>query len=966
MLQIYRGNIDGEFDYYNLQLPNQSLKFFYNGTDCFTMPASGYKIEKGSFLGVENSFKVTSPEGVQYYFTLKELMDYSTDKTTMKYTDRVYQWLLTKIVLTNQSAINLSYKARHEYWVMSGINEWALDVKFPPTFKGTEYDDSYYSLKTFVNGTPYNWNQMWYRYKVHLLESIESDFGSIHFEYQSTQRNDLPGDFALKSIFKKTNNQVVSARYNLYHNISRSRLLLDSLQLVVNESSTFPSTFFQYNGINLPEPGNTIQDEFGFFSNFPVVNISNDYRNGPTSLPAFSYEWQTVNPGGNYTENLTGVLRTPNLTNCQAMILTAVNYPGGGRKAFFYELNQFNKPIGGNPMQYVNVTGNGLRVSKITESDGAGKTINTHISYENGVCLNNSRQHIFNFIGKAIFIGDHIDPFENLENQPLIFRNATPIKTSPGILPDEVYYGKVIIETRDGAGNNLNGKIIKEFFAEQLKYMSTPNSSNPNKPYNIGICVSRAHYYGLPLKTSYLKREGANYFPIKETVYTYNFYCDPIQSVNNFYARPIKHHHSNPEMMNKDNGPIHSLGYVGPHSMGYFSEPFHLESITTKEWGTVGTGFSVKRQEFEYEAPASSAKHFLPVKVTQHLSQENKITTYINRVAHYHQGSVVHSQATAIGAMKAANQWGTEVEKYSILNEGTPSAVLLGASIREFINQPGLPSLSITSKEYVLKKGISVAAFVPASFSGGTWQKHAGYICESEVKCLDERANTVSLESKKQKSTLLNAPLADLQMAKVSNALNTEIAYAGFEWYESKSMPTIGGNYKTAFGNWVNEHSSLTPPFSTDALFGVRSLALNSSNTLSTHSQWLPANNRKYFLSFWVKGIHPNVSYGASNLTPKVMMSRQGWTLLEYEFTTSSQTLTLSGNCLIDEVRVGPFESSWEFTIYDSFSRAIATGTDKNEYLFTEYDSLGRPYRIKDLEGNILKQSEYIIQSNQN
>ena len=316
--------------------------------------------------------------------------------------------------------------------------------------------------------------------------------------------------------------------------------------------------------------------------------------------------------------------------------------------------------------------------------------------------------------------------------------------------------------------------------------------------------------------------------------------------------------------------------------------------------------------------------------------------------------------------MKASNQWGIEVERYSILNEGTPNAVLLSASLREFEVESGLPALSIPKKQYELKKGVSVANFSPATFAGNAWQRHAAYTCVQEVKCLDARKNVISVESKKQSSTLLNAPLADLQMAEVQDALDTEIAYASFEWYEPKNIPIIAGTPRTAFGNWLLQHPAAAVPYSTDVLFGNRSLALSAGVSLTTAATCQLVPGKKYFLSVWTKGASPQVTYGGTLLEPKVLSSRQGWTLLEYVFTASNASLNLSGNCLIDEPRLGPLESSWAITIYDAYARPIATGTDINDYLFTTYDALGRPYRTKDLEGNILKQNEYHIQINQN
>jgi YD repeat-containing protein len=185
-----------------------------------------------------------------------------------------------------------------------------------------------------------------------------------------------------------------------------------------------------------------------------------------------------------------------------------------------------------------------------------------------------------------------------------------------------------------------------------------------------------------------------------------------------------------------------------------------------------------------------------------------------------------------------------------------------------------------------------------------------------------------------------------LPVAKVVNASGSEIAYSGFE-------------DKITTGNW-NLSSASFYYLSGSAARGKNYIRWNSGAIISPSLN----SSTKYRLRFYAK------SNGSClvTLTGIGAISISGdnqWHLYESAFQSqTSLTLTPSSAIFLDEITLCPQSAMMTTYIYDPLI-GIRSYTDENEVTtYYEYDTFGRLIRIKDQNGNVLKEYKYNYANN--
>ncbi len=189
------------------------------------------------------------------------------------------------------------------------------------------------------------------------LSSITSDNETVTFKQQSTQREDLSGDFALSKISITPKNATTpteeyqfkyhyvdasnSIEYNPFGKTEfRKRLQLDTLARLVS-GKLYQPWVFGYNPLALPSRRSYAQDHFGFYNGattnttlLPAVHA--DFPVGMAALAGLSTtDWGFFPP-----KHPLGANREPDSVAMQAQILTSVQYPTGGKTVFNFEANK--------------------------------------------------------------------------------------------------------------------------------------------------------------------------------------------------------------------------------------------------------------------------------------------------------------------------------------------------------------------------------------------------------------------------------------------------------------------------------------------------------------------------------------------------------------------------------------------------------------------------------------------------
>jgi len=172
-------------------------------------------------------------------------------------------------------------------------------------------------------------------------------------------------------------------------------------------------------------------------------------------------------------------------------------------------------------------------------------------------------------------------------------------------------------------------------------------------------------------------------------------------------------------------------------------------------------------------------------------------------------------------------------------------------------------------------------------------------------------------------------------IAKVNHAGKSEIAFTSFESEEK--------------GNWTYSGSSIG-----------NSAAPTGDNVYDLNTGVISKINNSvgsYVVAYWTSSNEPLSVNGSTASTGSVI---NGWHYYEHEVILATPgTITISGDELIDEVRLYPKGAQMTTYTYDPLV-GISSQTDPNGLTtYYEYDELKRLKLIKDIDGNVISKHTY-------
>jgi hypothetical protein len=176
-------------------------------------------------------------------------------------------------------------------------------------------------------------------------------------------------------------------------------------------------------------------------------------------------------------------------------------------------------------------------------------------------------------------------------------------------------------------------------------------------------------------------------------------------------------------------------------------------------------------------------------------------------------------------------------------------------------------------------------------------------------------------------------------IASVINAdpLLDHCAYANFE----QTTPWVGWTLQGA------------PSYNTTTVItGLQSFNLSTSTSFQTNLNTAKA----YTVSFWATSTI-SVTGGATLI--KSAPTITGFTYYEYDIAQGTSFVSVSGNAIIDELRLYPKTARMRTVSYDPLIGKISECDENNRIIYYEYDNLGRLRFIKDESKNIVKMYEY-------
>lgn len=321
---------DSEPDQFHFNVNGMAGSFFFDqGGNIHLSNFENIKIE---FINRDH-FKLTTPQGIQYYFGLPDKHGNSTKETSLRtfycegpsgvgpgneFQTYVTAWYLTKIEdENNNDLIEFTY-----------VNN-ALHYKINTS--ETEYiftDGTQGLCPSRAPGTCYNLIDL----DVPRLTSIESAQSKVDFIHQSN-RLDLDDGIRLSEIRIFGANKTTRLKKYLFNHgyfgptsggtFEDYRLQLKTVREVSSGVPVAqPYTFTYHNPNTIPSRDSKNQDHWGFYNG----------AGNQTLIPFHTFGTQSVG----------GANREPNLDFARIGSLSKITYPTGGHKEFEYELHSYS------------------------------------------------------------------------------------------------------------------------------------------------------------------------------------------------------------------------------------------------------------------------------------------------------------------------------------------------------------------------------------------------------------------------------------------------------------------------------------------------------------------------------------------------------------------------------------------------------------------------------------------------
>jgi YD repeat-containing protein len=206
---------------------------------------------------------------------------------------------------------------------------------------------------------------------------------------------------------------------------------------------------------------------------------------------------------------------------------------------------------------------------------------------------------------------------------------------------------------------------------------------------------------------------------------------------------------------------------------------------------------------------------------------------------------------------------------------------------------------------------------------------------EYKFNSYDSKANVLEFQGKDKIYQSMLYDSSSNTLAHCVGALNNEIAYSSFETGSAGNWSGI------SYGSIVNS-VGITGNKYYQANFSISKSGLNSSAT--------------YIVSYWSQ----NSSYAVNSTSGAARGTYNGWTYYEHVITNpGSGIITLTGNGILDELRLYPKTAQMTTYTYEPLVGISAVCDANNRIQYYTYDSAGRLKTIMDQDKKILKAVDY-------
>jgi hypothetical protein len=583
----------------------------------------------------------------------------------------------------------------------------------------------------------------------------------------------------------------------------------------------------------------------------------------------------------------------------QKGLLKAIEYPTGGKLLIEMESNMYEGGILG-----------GLRTKRLTNKDNiTGQTLVTEYTYAQAA-MQFPPKHFYEYFNFQGFGGGNIPREIRIDGEPLY-----PLLNGQG---SPVQYN-VVTKKQVGNGEEL---VSKHYFNNVVQpgygqftssELGVPRPKNPAMEGFLGLEDATEIYdpNGVLLQKDSVVHEPLNNFA--------------------FHLWNIQTAVASPTFMTEwiiwpGNDPFFTSPPNVGTAMNYYAH-FKENAIKTKQYrlgydsdnGIKSTGFTA----FVHDKANSNLLLSRSVN-----SRGDTLISQYKYTTNYLPANPVSIADAQLAYMYEINTISKPIEITNFLKKkNATDSLLTSAAFFEYDS-------ARIKKIYKLPLPQPISNFAPSYLGATAMVKDSRYELETNIIAMDAAGNPLTVQEKNGITALVWDAANDVLAAKVANATHADVAYCSFENESS--------------GNW-NIPSPLRD--GTTAVTGKKAYHLAQGIITKTGLD----GSKIFTVSYWSKN-GPQVVNGTSTATTGTTINAFTY----YEHTVNyATTITVSGNGIIDELRLYPKGALMATYNYTPMVGITSQCDANNNIQYYEYDAMGRLKVAKDRSSNILKQYDY-------
>jgi hypothetical protein len=252
------------------------------------------------------------------------------------------------------------------------------------------------------------------------------------------------------------------------------------------------------------------------------------------------------------------------------------------------------------------------------------------------------------------------------------------------------------------------------------------------------------------------------------------------------------------------------------------------------------------------------------------------------------------------------------------------------------------------NKSQQINLDIPSNTFTPAINTTSAITKDSRYADESFYKYANGNIGEVTARSGIP-MTYIWAYLNNYPIAKVTNALQAEIAYTSFE--------------ANSNGNWTIA-SATRNTTAANIITGKQAYSLSSGQITRAG---LTAG-KQYVVTYWTtSATAATVTANGTPVTGTLLFTTtNSKRCYQHVLPNTTTSVAVSGTIVIDELRLHPKDAQMMSYTYNPLIGITSSNSNNNIVTLFEYDGLYRLKLARDLDGNIVKKNEYQYQQNTN